>query len=464
MENYKRIYSLIKIIYNHDIDKIKSFHNLFSNILKNALISLLKVYKIKTSKIVILSSKAENCKEFILHGQPQDLSTDFLDVSKINNEYTIYKKTYLFKIKGINYVDEKEILIGVLVLKRDIKLPLSAINVLTYTCSVLGEYLLKRIVLTYEFNFSKNLSNINSFDLERKKPGTLIFRFLHYLNRGLNSSFGFFGIIDGENLTIDYSLKQTRKKAIFNHNLNTFNITSSLIKNINQSTFLYIPQSSQISAYLMQTYKEIDENYSFVVYAIKNDNAPIGIWIMAFSPYEYFSLQKSQILLDHIGHIISKNFNYLFQRKTNKMITNPIFKSRETRQINKAFVLMPFTLEWSDRIWQKIIKPTIKEEIGIEVKRADDLFGQDIMEDIWLEILTSQIVIADITDRNPNVFYELGIAHTLGKNVILLTQKVEDIPFDLNRFRHIIYKDNFDGYEILKNQLIGTIKNILENE
>ena len=122
---------------------------------------------------------------------------------------------------------------------------------------------------------------------------------------------------------------------------------------------------------------------------------------------------------------------------------------------------MPFTLEWSDRIFSKILKPTIEAIGDLKVRRADDLYGSDIMEDIWSSMLQARIIVADITDRNANVFYELGICHSIGKEVVLITQNVSDIPFDLNRYRHIIYKDNYDGYESLKKHLTGAILDIL---
>ena len=75
------------------------------------------------------------------------------------------------------------------------------------------------------------------------------------------------------------------------------------------------------------------------------------------------------------------------------------------------------------------------------------------MEDIWIGINEAKVVIAEITGKNPNVFYELGIAHTLGKDVILITQNMKDIPFDLNRYRIIEYEDNSDGYDKLKRLL-----------
>jgi len=83
------------------------------------------------------------------------------------------------------------------------------------------------------------------------------------------------------------------------------------------------------------------------------------------------------------------------------------------------------------------------------------------MEDIWSMILSAEVVVADITGRNANVFYELGIAHTLGKPVILITQTTEDIPFDLNRYRHVIYEDNADGYDKLQRGVAGALADVL---
>lgn len=54
-----------------------------------------------------------------------------------------------------------------------------------------------------------------------------------------------------------------------------------------------------------------------------------------------------------------------------------------------------------------------------------------------------------------------GIAHTLGKNVVLSTQFVDDIPFDLNRYRHIIYEDNLDGYRALESGMTGALNEIV---
>ena len=64
-----------------------------------------------------------------------------------------------------------------------------------------------------------------------------------------------------------------------------------------------------------------------------------------------------------------------------------------------------------------------------------------IIDDICNSILGADVVVADCTGQNPNVFYELGIAHTLGKDVILLTQSIDDIPFDISHLRFIEYEN-----------------------
>jgi hypothetical protein len=140
------------------------------------------------------------------------------------------------------------------------------------------------------------------------------------------------------------------------------------------------------------------------------------------------------------------------------IVAYPIFQGRNyPLKQDLAFTLMPFREPWSDRIW-KIIQGECAKK-SFQVVRADDLYGHDIMEDIWMSILQARVLIADITNRNPNVFYELGIAHTIGKRVILLTQNIQDIPFDLNRYRHVIYQDNAEGYE----KLVRGLKNMLSN-
>jgi len=142
----------------------------------------------------------------------------------------------------------------------------------------------------------------------------------------------------------------------------------------------------------------------------------------------------------------------------------PIFHRRTiVPQDDLVFVLMPFTEAWSQYIW----KDEIQKIVGgyrrrkLHCQRAGDVFGHDVLIDIYESIARARIIIADITNRNSNVFYELGIAHTLGKDVILLSQGAHHIPFDLLRFRHCIYSNDGPGYKILREYLPSAIGSIL---
>jgi hypothetical protein len=103
-----------------------------------------------------------------------------------------------------------------------------------------------------------------------------------------------------------------------------------------------------------------------------------------------------------------------------------------------VFVLMPFSKDFND-IYKLGIKPACKNA-GAYAQRVDEqIFQESILERVYNQISKADIIIADLTGRNPNVFYEVGYAHALGKLVILLTQNANDIPFDLKHYPHIIY-------------------------
>ncbi len=192
------------------------------------------------------------------------------------------------------------------------------------------------------------------------------------------------------------------------------------------------------------------------------DQQLIGLFVFGVSRFApCFEEQESLSLLRRAQRLFSRQCIYTFQRRTKELIVSPVFATRETRvEPNLVFVLMPFGEAWSNRIWERLLRP-VCAALGMRAVRADDLYGRDIMEDIWGGICRARVVIADITGRNANVFYELGLAHTVGKDVILITQSVTDIPFDLNRFRHIVYEDNMDGYDKLKKELEATITEII---
>lgn len=106
-----------------------------------------------------------------------------------------------------------------------------------------------------------------------------------------------------------------------------------------------------------------------------------------------------------------------------------------------CFVIMPFG-SWFDNYFTEIYKPAI-QNAGLEAKRADDIYRPStIVQDIWTYTQESTIVLADLTGKNANVFYELGLAHSLAKPAILVTNSMEDVPFDLRALRVIEYNKN----------------------
>lgn len=99
------------------------------------------------------------------------------------------------------------------------------------------------------------------------------------------------------------------------------------------------------------------------------------------------------------------------------------------------------------------------EAVGKKCKRADDIWNHDaIIQDVVSLICKSSVVICDLTGKNANVFYEAGIAHSLGKDVILITQSADDVPFDLRHLRYIQYLNNGEGLQ----QLTENVKARLE--
>jgi hypothetical protein len=144
----------------------------------------------------------------------------------------------------------------------------------------------------------------------------------------------------------------------------------------------------------------------------------------------------------------------------NEINFNPIFHSKITQIDPKlCFVLMPFSESWSNRVYYKLIRKAV-EDLDLQCIRADNLTGQIIIEDIWTKINQCAFIIADVTTKNPNVMYELGIAHTIGKPVILITQDLSTIPFDFTHLRHFEYEDNVEGFAKLSETLPRIIKEI----
>src|SRR5690606_31311793 len=118
-------------------------------------------------------------------------------------------------------------------------------------------------------------------------------------------------------------------------------------------------------------------------------------------------------------------------------------KAAAVSSSDTCFVMMPFGAPLGD-YYSKIYEPAI-EKAGLKAVRADDdIFGTGkIIDQIWSGINAAKVLIAELTTRNANVFYELGLAHALKKPVVLVCSNEQDVPFDLKHIR-VIYYDMHD--------------------
>ena len=121
--------------------------------------------------------------------------------------------------------------------------------------------------------------------------------------------------------------------------------------------------------------------------------------------------------------------------------------------------MMPFGAEFTP-VYKALQKAAIG--IGLKCQRADDIWiNHHVIQDIVDLIAKAKVVICDCSGRNPNVFYEIGIAHSLGKDVILIARSDDDIPFDLRHLRFLTYLLNKEGLETLSDGVQGRLKTLI---
>jgi hypothetical protein len=143
----------------------------------------------------------------------------------------------------------------------------------------------------------------------------------------------------------------------------------------------------------------------------------------------------------------------------------------------KCFVIMPFgdpkrdkkKFEFLTNLFTDWIKPTV-EEIkydnlnNIECYRGDDVYKPgEIISHIIESLNTSDIVIADLSDRNPNVYYELGVRHAINNNTIIISSNLDDLPFDIRSLRAISYQYKIKKMVKFKKELRKAILSIVAN-
>ena len=121
-----------------------------------------------------------------------------------------------------------------------------------------------------------------------------------------------------------------------------------------------------------------------------------------------------------------------------KTVKKAAKSSKKTEPNGKCFVMMPFSAPFNV-YYDNVYYPAI-EEAGMSPVRADDLFRAGvIVADLWAMIQAAKVLLAELTTKNPNVFYELGLAHAIGKPIVLVSETMNDVPFDLQQLRVLLY-------------------------
>lgn len=186
-----------------------------------------------------------------------------------------------------------------------------------------------------------------------------------------------------------------------------------------------------------------------IVIADQSDGGPYGV------PQGGITLSRKW---SQIQTALDLSLTELTKLGRSAIIVTPYFGKPE-RAANTAdlFVLMPFDPQlrpvYEDHIAQ------CARELHLTIARGDNLFtAQSVMDDIWNAISSARAVIADCTGRNPNVFYEIGLAHAVGKPVILITKEVDDVPFDIRHLRYIQYDYTPRGMRVFEKRLADTLR------
>ncbi len=123
-----------------------------------------------------------------------------------------------------------------------------------------------------------------------------------------------------------------------------------------------------------------------------------------------------------------------------------------------AAVMMPFEAEFN-AVYKAINRAS--KMAGLRSLRADDIWDETvIVQDIFNLVFRAQVIVVDFTGKNPNVMYETGIAHTLGKHVVPISQSLADVPFDIKHHRVLKYLPNAEGLKALEASLASRLRKL----
>ena len=177
------------------------------------------------------------------------------------------------------------------------------------------------------------------------------------------------------------------------------------------------------------------------------------------------SLRTASLVEEHDGRtrILDSALSVASEKDSSDYIQK-ISSGVSVKSGDSCFVMMPFGSPIGD-YYSSIYKPAIEKANLIPVRADNEIFGAGkIMDQVWSGINAAKVLVAEMTTKNANVFYELGIAHALRKPVVLVSSNEDDVPFDLKHIRVIYYDKNdpFWGQKLLNKvaeNIISAIKN-----
>jgi formylglycine-generating enzyme required for sulfatase activity len=132
--------------------------------------------------------------------------------------------------------------------------------------------------------------------------------------------------------------------------------------------------------------------------------------------------------------------------KALSIATRPGVAEKDEKGSGHVFVIMPFAAPFNE-YYEGVIKPAVLDA-GFHAVRSDELFSpQAFIQMIWEQVLGADLVVAEMTGANANVLYELGLCHAVNKKVVMVTQRIEDVPSDLRHINLIAYDTSALNWE-----------------
>ncbi|MFB2684590.1 hypothetical protein ACE02B_05105 [Shewanella mangrovisoli] len=173
------------------------------------------------------------------------------------------------------------------------------------------------------------------------------------------------------------------------------------------------------------------------------------------------NLDAIRVIESYCDEKFEEESHYISAKPSEKKITfcPSVFEVPNVQvESDLVAVMMPFDAGMSS-VYQTIQNSCT--HVGYRALRADNIWEHSvIIQDIFSLIFRASVVVVDFTGKNPNVMYETGIAHTLGKLVIPISQSIEDVPFDMRHHRVLKYLPNNEGLQALANELAAKLRQV----